>query len=759
MADNTGNEAKKNLKEINEIVKAIDSGFSSLSNNLQDITNDLKNTTGQARVFNSIQKDINNSITQISRNNEKLIKNQIALNNGQLSSKIISKQIQEITAAREVLELRLNRLQDQQNNGIALTKKQKQEIKKLEEQLSESSQEVLSNYQGQLDQVKKIETKLGIFGRLTKGLTKIPLVGDLLDAEGALEAMNKSALEGKSLFKNLGAGISAAFKGIESASVVLAIFSAAQSFAKFFVSAMFTADERTTNIAKNLGLSKDEASGVYSNLTKLNGTLKAELDITKNIAEAFNDLAGITEFTIIATDKQIDAQIILTKEIGLSKEAALGFQESLAVSNIEATKGVDIVYDQIAAFANQNKIVADGRKIFDQINKTSKLIQLNFKGNIPLLTKTILEANKLGLSLEQVDKIAGSLLDFESSISAELEAELLTGRNINLERARLFALNNDIAGLTKEIANQGINAANFASMNRIQQEAIAKALGMSASELGDSLYKQELITKTAGNYTTKLKEEAKILKDSNDSRKIAKGLALEQQAIAIENGLLQGKTIEEAQRSLTAQEKFNTAIELAKELFSDLATGGYLDSLANGVKALVSGFRLLGGIIDTIIVKPLNILANTISGILKILAGGISGLITGNYDLAKSGFTSDLAFAGANIADMAINTGVGLGVDKKYKNMFTKPMLDEQAKIDAKEQSTAEDFISRPGQPIQKFRKDDVIIGGTSLGGGSDEEIKTLLKELVNAVKAGGNVYLDSNKVGTTMTMGTFKTQ
>jgi hypothetical protein len=591
MADNTGNEAKKNLKEINEIVKAIDSGFSSLSNNLQDITNDLKNTTGQARVFNSIQKDINNSITQISRNNEKLIKNQIALNNGQLSSKIISKQIQEITAAREVLELRLNRLQDQQNNGIALTKKQKQEIKKLEEQLSESSQEVLSNYQGQLDQVKKIETKLGIFGRLTKGLTKIPLVGDLLDAEGALEAMNKSALEGKSLFKNLGAGISAAFKGIESASVVLAIFSAAQSFAKFFVSAMFTADERTTNIAKNLGLSKDEASGVYSNLTKLNGTLKAELDITKNIAEAFNDLAGITEFTIIATDKQIDAQIILTKEIGLSKEAALGFQESLAVSNIEATKGVDIVYDQIAAFANQNKIVADGRKIFDQINKTSKLIQLNFKGNIPLLTKTILEANKLGLSLEQVDKIAGSLLDFESSISAELEAELLTGRNINLERARLFALNNDIAGLTKEIANQGINAANFASMNRIQQEAIAKALGMSASELGDSLYKQELINKTAGNYTNKLREEAKILKASNDDRAIAKGLALEQQAIAIENGIFQGKTLQEAQRSITAQEKFNVALEQAQEIFSDLVTGGTLDTLANALKSLADSIN------------------------------------------------------------------------------------------------------------------------------------------------------------------------
>jgi hypothetical protein len=755
MADNTGNEAKKNLKEINEIVSAIDSGFRSISSRLEDVADIISNTNNDARVFKNIINDVGRSINRLSKQNESLIDNQIKLNQGLLTSKKVREQINNIEATQAVLQSRLNTLRNQQLDGLILTEENLAEIVKLETELGQQSQDVTLRYQDQLEELEKIETKLGIFGRLTKGLTKIPLVGDLLDAEGALEAMNKSALEGKSLFKNLGAGISAAFKGIESASVVLAIFSAAQSFAKFFVNAMFTADERTTNIAKNLSISKDAAAGIYSNLTNLKGTLETELGTTKNIVEAFNDLAGITEFTTIATDKQIDAQIILTKELGLSKEAALGFQESLAVSNTEATKGVDIVYDQIAAFANQNKIVADGRKIFDQINKTSKLIQLNFKGNIPLLTKTILEANKLGLSLDQVDKIAGSLLDFESSISAELEAELLTGRNINLERARLFALNNDIAGLTKEIANQGINAANFASMNRIQQEAIAKALGMSASELGDSLYKQELITKTAGNYTTKLKEEAKILKDSNDSRKIAKGLALEQQAIAIENGLLQGKTIEEAQRSLTAQEKFNTAIELAKELFSDLATGGYLDSLANGVKALVAGFRVLGGVIDVIIIKPLNALVNIVSGIVKILAG----ITSGNLNLVKSGFTSDLAFAGANIADMAINTGVGLGVDKKYKNMFTKPILDEQAKIDAKEQSTAEDFISRPGQPIQKFRKDDVIIGGTSLSGGSDDEIKTLLKELVSAVKAGGNVYLDSNKVGTAMAMGTYKTQ
>jgi hypothetical protein len=539
-----------------------------------------------------------------------------------------------------------------------------------------------------------------------KGLTGAAAASIFKTTGATIKAQSAGMAGLQAGFKALGPMISKAF-------VPLAIIDLVAKAFKFIVDAMFTADERTTNIAKNLSISKDAAAGVYSNLTNLKGTLETELGTTKNIVEAFNDLAGITEFTTIATDKQIDAQIILTKELGLSKEAALGLQESFAVSNIEATKGVDIVYDQVAAFARQNGLIADGRKIFDQINKTSKLIQLNFKGNLPLLTKTTLEANKLGLSLEQVSKIAGSLLDFESSISAELEAELLTGKQLNLETARLYALNNDIAGLTQEIANQGINAANFASMNRIQQEAIAKTLGMQAFELGDVLYKQELIDKVAGNQIKKLREEAKILKESNNDRDVAKGLALEQQAIALTNAITSGKTLEQAQRSLTAQEKFNNALEQAQEIFSDLTTGGALDKLSDIIKGL----------------------ADTLS-----------------KDFNPFTFLFDLS---DNIQQQRV-----LSSRKTIKELGPRQDLNE---IEKNKLQQARDYLkennelgyslysSNSSQTLKNNTKTDINT--------NNDDIRILLKELVDTVKAGGNVYLDSNKVGTTMTMGTFKTQ
>jgi hypothetical protein len=42
---------------------------------------------------------------------------------------------------------------------------------------------------------------------------------------------------------------------------------------------------------------------------------------------------------------------------------------------------------------------------------------------------------------------------------------------------------------------------------------------------------------------------------------------------------------------------------------------------------------------------------------------------------------------------------------------------------------------------------------------GNNDEVILLLKELINTVKSGGNVYLDGTKVGTAMNVSTYKVQ
>ena len=59
-------------------------------------------------------------------------------------------------------------------------------------------------------------------------------------------------------------------------------------------------------------------------------------------------------------------------------------------------------------------------------------------------------------------------------------------KDLNLEQARLLALNGDIAGAAAEVAKQVGSSADFGKMNVIQQEAIAKSVGMSRDELAQS---------------------------------------------------------------------------------------------------------------------------------------------------------------------------------------------------------------------------------------------------------------------------------
>ena len=532
-------------------------------------------------------------------------------------------------------------------------------------------------------------------------------------------------------FKSVGEGVSNFFKG---GGWIGALITGAVELFKFIKDAMFAADERVTNIARNLSISKENAAGVYGNLTNLKSVLDANIKNSKDLSEAFIQVSTATKFIGIATADQIDTQLQLTKELGLQVEEAQQLQGLFAANNIESSKGVDIVYDQVAAFANENKLLASGAKTLKEIQNTSKLILVNFRGNVGELTKTILEAQKLGLSLDQVNKVAGSLLNFEESISAELEAELLLGKDINLERARLFALNNDIAGVTKEIANQGITIESFSRMNRIQQEAIAKTLGMQAEELGKALYDAQVIEKLGGRDLEKKREKVRLQKEEalalNDQKAFAKAMSDEAMLAAIEKQMLTGKTLEDAEKSLSAQQKFNEALERAKELFSDLFTGEMLNTISDQIIALVkalesgrSGLSIFFGGTDTEFRQARR------ERELKEIAN-------------KEGITFEQAQQRENQR-----------LEEKYNNpmynpglRFTGPKMAEGG------------IVTRPTVGlIGEAGQDEAVIPLNAFYAKIDQLIQTQQNTIL-AIKEGKDIYLDSNKLGTAQNIATTKT-
>jgi hypothetical protein len=92
-------------------------------------------------------------------------------------------------------------------------------------------------------------------------------------------------------------------------------------------------------------------------------------------------------------------------------------------------------------------------------------------------------ARKLGLNMSAVVSITESLLDFETSIEKQMEASLLIGRQINLDRARQLAFAGDQAGMMEEILRAVGGEVEFSKMAFHQRKALADSVGVNVEQL------------------------------------------------------------------------------------------------------------------------------------------------------------------------------------------------------------------------------------------------------------------------------------
>ena len=458
---------------------------------------------------------------------------------------------------------------------------------------ADNAQALADSYGKVAEESSKLDKSTAFFSKASEVVKDIP---GLRKFSGPFEAAAKASRQTVLSNAKLGKGVKKASVGVSGLKAGFKSLGkggpmgVAALIAMEIFKAMVKGNVEVTKLGKNFSVSFDKASLLRDSLNQSKTSIDSVYATSTNLIEAFTALSKQSEFISASTNDQLQTQLQLTKQLGLSTDEATQLQGLFAINNEQAEEGKDAVYDQVAAFKNQTGLLADSATIFKQIASTSKLIRLNFKGSTAELAKTVLNANRLGLSLSQVENIGGSLLDFESSIASELEAELITGRQLNLEKARTFAFNNDIAGLTQEIAKQGITAAKFAKMNRFEQEAIAKVLGMSANELGDSLYKQKLIEEVSGKQLDKLKEEIRL---ETQKGNMQGANAARNRLAAIEQGIVTGKSLEAATQAVNAQEKFNLLIERMKEIFTNLFDGDSLNGLINIFERLV--YTIEGG--------------------------------------------------------------------------------------------------------------------------------------------------------------------
>ena len=162
-------------------------------------------------------------------------------------------------------------------------------------------------------------------------------------------------------------------------------------------------------------------------------------------------------------------------------------------------------------------------------------------GGAEELAKAALEGAKLGMDLRQMTKISDKLLDIESSLTAQFEFQALSGREINLDKARELALTGDIVGASKEVLDAVGSAADFNAMSRFEKEKLAEATGMEVSELAKTLTLQDKLGDLSKEQAAAAKslglsaEEMKAMSDEDLATAIAKQQSTEKAGKAFED--------------------------------------------------------------------------------------------------------------------------------------------------------------------------------------------------------------------------------
>ena len=381
--------------------------------------------------------------------------------------------------------------------------------------------------------------------------------------------------------------------------------------------AIKSVDESTGKLAKNLNISADDALKLQRELNSAANTSNTLSITTKGLGEALmavNSQLGIFNTTI-------DKNLISFEQ--LSKTAGLTYDELSGVYRITSATGGDLeantkeIMAQARLTGQKFKVALNEKEVLKDISNVSAATTLSLGKSGTAISNAVSTAKALGMELSKVDGIAESLLNFEQSIQNELEAELLLGKNLNLEKARQAALNNDLATVATEIAKQAGSAAEFGKMNRIQQEALASAVGMGREELAKTLFTQEQIGNLTGD------EYELRAKQINDLE--AKGLS--QAQIKEELGK---KSLDDLKNQNSIQEKLNQSVDKMKELFVSIAIP-VMQIVTPIVDLLLPAVEMLGYLFEGLAI-PLSFVAETFGSIVGYISESLplmSALVAG----------------------------------------------------------------------------------------------------------------------------------
>lgn len=393
-------------------------------------------------------------------------------------------------------------------------------------------------------------------------------------------------------------------------------------------------DKLLSDTAKAQGTTKDEIDSQYKAIQRVNTGLKSNLASNQEI------LAGVTSIRkeYALTTSQLanigKESANISRLTGLSVDEAVKFQTTLAEvgnTSVQAQASMTV----IAAKAAEAAGVPMGQVMRDVANASSA-VRTIFKGNTDELVKQAAEARKLGTNLDAAAKSAEALLNFESSIGAEMKASALLGQSLNFNESRRLAFAGDLIGAEKALQREIEKVGDLDKLNYNQRKALAEVTGKDFGELQRIQTQKKNLLEAERMFPKEAEKMRKAQQELNDLQK--KGPEQRKKELEL---LIKQKTAEAELQKLTQakQEALNNIGKLLQPIYTFIMS------------------------IQTAFFKFISLITNFENSFAKWAASGVAGLATlvAAFFTAKFGISKALSWIGRAAGEAAAATGEGIG--------------------------------------------------------------------------------------------------
>lgn len=648
----------------------------------------------------------------------------------------------------------------------------------------------------------------------------IPRLGNAFKG-GFKGAFSSANIASKGFVKSFGGGLKSGFSGMAKAASRLgpalmgpqAIIGAIVAVLALGVLAFYNIEKAARAFRDETGLLNSQTQQMSGNINKVYmetvGLGASMGDVSKAASDFTNEFGGI-EQPMASTMKSM---IVLSKNFGISTQDAAklnkafqnmgGLSEDVAQSNIEA----------LTALAAQEGVAP--RQVMADIAESAEEANGFFRGNVQAMGAAAVNAAKLGTSLKKAVEISKGLLNYQDSVSSEMEASALLQTNLNFSQSRYMAAQGDVVGAQAEMVKQLRNQVDLNNLNVFEQEALEKATKMTLGEMQNMARLQELnlgLDKERDKVLQKAIKAGLDIKNMTRDQILAKTEELAKQQelqgeIESMGNELKGLGMELLQTLAPFGKMlvgaFKALMPIAQGFFKPIgrAFQGIIDAIQplkdifneifppdkNGVSQMSGVLSTIGSIMAGPLTFAINLFANGIKMVSSLVTGVFDvfkGLMNGNFDQVLDGLLSIgdgilrffLAIPRA-LLDTFINIFPGLGewlsglwtsIKNGIKNAL-KGMLPNWAlrllgyksggsevQASAMNETSVNDAVITPGGEVVKTNPSDYIFATkdpSSLAPNmAMDGVIAELKEIKAVFAANKDVYIDNEKITSRIT-------